>query len=59
MEPEIRYRVCEERNVAAAFEHFRRRRRPLRAAAALFTNRLPSYFLAYFMRKALISSMRS
>ncbi len=59
MGSQIKYLVCEERNVAAAFEHFLPRRRPLRAAAALFTDLLPSYFLAYFMRKALISSMRS
>jgi hypothetical protein len=40
MNPQIKYRVCEERNVAEAFEHFRPRRRPLRVAALLLTDHL-------------------
>jgi hypothetical protein len=41
MNPQIKYRVCEERNVAEAFEHFRPRRRPpLRIAALLLTDQL-------------------
>jgi hypothetical protein len=40
MNPQIKYRVCEKRNVAEAFEHFRPRRRPLRVAALLLTDHL-------------------
>ena len=42
MDSLIRYRVCEQRNVAAAFEHFRQRRHPLRAAAFLLSDQLLS-----------------
>jgi hypothetical protein len=42
MDSQIRYRVCEERNVAAAFERFRLRRHPLRTAAVLLSDQLLS-----------------
>ena len=59
MDTQIRFRVCDQRNVAAAFEHFQPRRHPLRAAWVFVTDELRGYLFAYFLRKALISSMRS
>jgi hypothetical protein len=42
MDSQIRYRVCGQRNVAAAFKHFRSHRHPLRAAALLLSDQLLS-----------------
>src|SRR6185503_4821228 len=57
MSLQIGYRICEERNVTAAFVHFMPHTGVL--AAAEFCLTVLRQRLAYFCRKALISSTRS
>ena len=62
MEEQVpRYRICSERNVAAAFERFHSRPRWIRPASTAYCGALDALarLRAYFARKALISSMRN
>ncbi len=61
MEQAPRYRICAERNVAAAFERFHSRPGWMRPASAAYCGAVDvlARVRAYFARKALISSTRS